>query len=302
MEKDYRFDTEHGEKTLAELFEGRSQLLVYHFMFGPSYEAGCPVNSSIADSVDGVLPHLHARDVTFTLVSQAPIEKLQAYRRRMGWSLPWASSAPGDFNFDLGYSQTEEESREAVAQIQLPAQASLGDAFPPIVEHNARASGTDIVGYLTESPGFTTFVRDGEDVYQAYSTTWRGLEFVMTYYPILDHAPKGRARRRRLAALDPPSRRVRTRVGRVVREKYPTPRVISSSRGRHASPTFDLFETGRVEGRTAMQQIRIEKPKVRRDRWWLEVLPLDPRDPDIVRAKCLARATCTVPRPSHLGI
>jgi predicted dithiol-disulfide oxidoreductase (DUF899 family) len=193
MDKDYRFDTEHGEKTLAELFEGRSQLLVYHFMFGPSYEAGCPVNSSIADSVDGVLPHLHARDVTFTLVSQAPIEKLQAYRRRMGWSLPWASSAPGDFNFDLGYSQTEEESREAVAQIRLPAQASLGDAFPPIVEHNARASGTDIVGYLTESPGFTTFVRDGEEVYQAYSTTWRGLEFVMTYYPILDHAPKGRA-------------------------------------------------------------------------------------------------------------
>jgi predicted dithiol-disulfide oxidoreductase (DUF899 family) len=192
VEKDYRFDTEDGEKPLAELFDGRSQLLLYHFMFGPSYEAGCPVNSSIADSVDGVLPHLHARDVTFTLVSQAPIEKLQAYRRRMGWSLPWVSSSPGDFNFDLGYSQTEEESREAVAQIRLPARASLDDAFPPIVEHNARASGTDIVGYLTESPGFSTFVPDGEDVCQAYSTTWRGLEFVMTYYPILDHAPKGR--------------------------------------------------------------------------------------------------------------
>ena len=192
VEQDYRFDTEDGEKTLAELFDGRSQLLVYHFMFGPSYEAGCPVNSSIADSVDGVLPHLHARDVTFTLVSQAPIDKLQAYRRRMGWSLPWVSSSPGDFNVDHGFSQTEQESREAVAQIRLPARASLGDAFPPIVEQNARASGTDIVGYLTESPGFSTFVRDGEDVYQAYSTTWRGLEFVMTYYPILDHAPKGR--------------------------------------------------------------------------------------------------------------
>jgi len=161
-------------------------------MFGPSYEAGCPVNSSIADSVDGVLPHLRARDVTFTLVSQAPIEKLLAYRRRMGWSLPWASSSPGYFNVDLGFSQTEEESREAVAQIRLPARTPLGDAFPPIVEQNARASGTDIVGYLTESPGFSTFVRDGEDVYHAYSTTWRGLEFVMTYYPILDHAPKGR--------------------------------------------------------------------------------------------------------------
>jgi predicted dithiol-disulfide oxidoreductase (DUF899 family) len=192
VDKDYRFETDDGEKALVELFDGRSQLLVYHFMFGPSYEAGCPVNSSIADSIDGVLPHLHARDVTFILVSQAPIEKLEAYNRRMGWSLPWVSSSPGDFNFDLGFSQTEERSREAVEQIRLPARASLGDAFPPIVEQNARASGTDIVGYLTESPGFSAFVRDGEDVYQAYSTTWRGLEFIMSYYPILDHAPKGR--------------------------------------------------------------------------------------------------------------
>jgi predicted dithiol-disulfide oxidoreductase (DUF899 family) len=192
VDKDYRFETDDGEKALVELFDGRSQLLVYHFMFGPSYEAGCPVNSSIADSIDGVLPHLHARDVTFILVSQAPIEKLEAYNRRMGWSLPWVSSSPGDFNLDLGFSQTEERSREAVEQIRLPARASLGDAFPPIVEQNARASGTDIVGYLTESPGFSAFVRDGEDVYQAYSTTWRGLEFIMSYYPILDHAPKGR--------------------------------------------------------------------------------------------------------------
>ena len=192
VDKDYRFETDDGEKSLVELFDGRSQLLVYHFMFGPSYEAGCPVNSSIADSIDGVLPHLHARDVTFILVSQAPIEKLRAYNRRMDWSLPWVSSSPGEFNFDLGFSQTEERSREAVEQIRLPARASLGDAFPPIVEQNARASGTDIVGYLTESPGFSSFVRDGEDVYQAYSTTWRGLEFIMSYYPILDHAPKGR--------------------------------------------------------------------------------------------------------------
>jgi len=191
VEKDYRFETDEGEKVLVELFDGRSQLLVYHFMFGPSYEAGCPVNSSIADSVDGLLPHLHARDATFLLVSQAPLEKLQAYKRRMGWRLPWVSSLPGDFNFDLGFSQTEEQSREAVAQIRLPAR-SVGDAFPPIVEQNARATGTDVVGYLTESPGFSTFVRDGEDVFLAYSTTWRGLEFLMTYYPILDHAPKGR--------------------------------------------------------------------------------------------------------------
>jgi predicted dithiol-disulfide oxidoreductase (DUF899 family) len=186
VEKDYRFDTDDGQKSLAELFDGRSQLLIYHFMFGPSYEAGCPVNSSIADSVDGVLPHLHARDATFLLVSQAPLEKLQAYKRRMGWSLPWVSSARTDFNFDLGFSHTEEEGRQVVEQM-------MGEsALPPIVEQNARASGTDPAGYMTESPGFSTFVQDGDSVYHTYSTTWRGLEFIMTYYPILDHAPKGR--------------------------------------------------------------------------------------------------------------
>jgi len=109
----------------------------------------------------------------------------------MGWSIPWVSASPGDFNFDLGFSQTLEQSREAVAQVVLPSQELKGD-FPPIVESNARAAGTDVAGYLTESPGFSTFVREGDDVYHAYSTTWRGLEFVMTYYPILDHAPKGR--------------------------------------------------------------------------------------------------------------
>ena len=190
VEKDYRFDTDDGERPLGDLFEGRSQLLVYHFMFGPSYEVGCPVNSSIADSIDGVVPHLHARDATLLLVSQAPFEKLQAYKRRMGWRLPWVSSSPGDFNVDLGFSQTLEQSREAVEEIRLPGQSV--DAFPPVVERNARASGTDVAGYLTESPGFSAFVREGGTVYHAYSTTWRGLEFLMTYYPILDHAPKGR--------------------------------------------------------------------------------------------------------------
>jgi predicted dithiol-disulfide oxidoreductase (DUF899 family) len=185
VEKEYRFDTDNGEKSLLELFEGRSQLLVYHFMFGPSYQAGCPVNSSIADGVDGVIPHLHTRDVTFLFVSQAPLEKLQAYKRRMGWSFPWVSSAPTDFNFDLGFSHTPEQGRQAVAQM-------MKGELPPIVEQNARASGTDVAGYLTESPGFSTFVEDGGTVFQAYSTTWRGLEFLMSYYPILDHAPKGR--------------------------------------------------------------------------------------------------------------
>ena len=191
VEKDYRFQTGNGERSLLDLFDGRSQLLVYHFMFGPSYEAGCPVNSSIADSIDGVVPHLNARDVTMILVSGAPQEKLDGFKRRMGWRLPWISAWGTDFNVDLGFSQTEEQSRAAVAQVTLPSQA-LSGAYPPVVERNARASGTDIAGYLTESPGFSTFVRDGNDVYHAYSTTWRGLEFVMGYYPILDHAPKGR--------------------------------------------------------------------------------------------------------------
>ena len=185
VEKNYSFDTEDGKKTLGELFDGRSQLLVYHFMFGPSYEAGDPVNSSIADAVNGVIPHLYARDVTFVFVSQAPLKKLQAYKRRMGWSFPWVSSAPTDFNFDLGFSHTAEQGREVVVQM-------MKGGLPPIVEQNARSTGTDSAGYMTESPGFSTFVREGDDVFHTYSTTWRGLEFLMGYYPILDHAPKGR--------------------------------------------------------------------------------------------------------------
>jgi len=185
VEKDYRFDAEDGEKTLDQLFDGRSQLLVYHFMFGPSYAAGCPVNSSIADTVDGLLPHLHARDVTFLLVSQAPLEKLLAYRQRMGWRIPWVSTAHTDFNFDLGFSHTEEQGRDVVLQM-------AGAGLPPIVEHNARSSGTDAAGYMTESPGYSSFVLEQGTAYHTYSTTWRGLEFLMGYYPILDHAPKGR--------------------------------------------------------------------------------------------------------------
>jgi predicted dithiol-disulfide oxidoreductase (DUF899 family) len=184
VDKDYRFDTDDGEQSLGELFDGRSQLLVYHFMFGPSYRVGCPVNSSMADTVDPLLPHLHARDATFVFVSQAPLEKLQAYKRRMGWCFPWVSAAATDFNFDLGFSQTLEQSREGIA--------GAARSLPPIVEHNARSVGTEAAGYLTESPGFSTFVRDSDTVYQAYSTTWRGLEFLMGYYGVLDRAPNGR--------------------------------------------------------------------------------------------------------------
>jgi predicted dithiol-disulfide oxidoreductase (DUF899 family) len=185
VEKEYRFDTADGTRTLAELFDGRSQLLVYHFMFGPSYEAGCPTCSSMADTVDGALPHLHARDVTMIYVSQAPLEKLQAYKRRMGWNMPWVSSAPSDFNFDLGYSRTKEETREAIAPM-------LEAGAPPIVERNANSSGTDVTGYLTESQGLSSFVVDEGTVHQTYATGARGVEFLMGYYGILDRAPKGR--------------------------------------------------------------------------------------------------------------
>jgi predicted dithiol-disulfide oxidoreductase (DUF899 family) len=185
VEKEYLFETDEGTRGLAELFDGRSQLLVYHFMFGPSYQAGCPTCSSMADTVDGALTHLHARDVTMLYVSQAPLEKLQAYKQRMGWNMPWVSSAISDFNFDQGYSRTEEQTREAIAPM-------LEAGPPPTVDHNAKSSGTDVTGYLTEGPGFSAFVLDDGTVYQTYTTTARGLEFLMGYYPILDRAPKGR--------------------------------------------------------------------------------------------------------------
>jgi predicted dithiol-disulfide oxidoreductase (DUF899 family) len=184
VEKEYRFDTDDGPRTLAELFDRRSQLLVYHFMFGPSYEAGCTTCSSMADTVDGALPHLHARDVTMMYVSQAPLEKVQAYKRRMGWQMPWVSSANSDFNFDLGYSRTEEQTREWVTP--------LLEQLPPIADRNAREAGTDIVGYLTEAQGLSAFVLDDGAVYRTYATGARGVEFLMGYYGILDRAPKGR--------------------------------------------------------------------------------------------------------------
>src|SRR5438309_7970218 len=156
--KEYRFDTDDGTRTLAELFDGRSQLVVYHFMFGPSYQAGDPPNSSIADAVNGIFSHLHARDVTMVFVSQASLEKLQAYKRRMGWSFPWVSSANTEFNVDLGFSASEEQTR---AWLTPPVEAEM----PPIVSRNARETGTDIVRYLTESPGLSVFAVGGGAIY-----------------------------------------------------------------------------------------------------------------------------------------
>jgi len=183
VEKQYRFDTDDGTQTLAELFDGRSQLMFYHFMFGPAYAAGCPVNSSIADSLGGLLPHLHARDLTFLLVSQAPLAKLRAYKQRMGWSIPWVSAANTDFNLDLGASYTSE---------QVRGWGLNEGALPPIVALNAAATGTDIPGYLSQSPAVSVFTLQDGTVYQTYTTAARGVEFLMGYYPILDRVPSGR--------------------------------------------------------------------------------------------------------------
>jgi predicted dithiol-disulfide oxidoreductase (DUF899 family) len=185
VEKEYRFETDEGTRTLAELFDGRSQLLIYHFMFGPTYEAGCPTCSSSADAVNGVLPHLHARDVTMLYVSRAPLEKLQAYKRRMGWVFPWVSSADSDFNFDFGVSYTDEQVREHMGPI-LEGEAA------PILRQMAAATGTDVAGYVSEGPGMSAFALADGAVHHTYSTHARGLEFLMGYYPILDRAPKGR--------------------------------------------------------------------------------------------------------------
>jgi predicted dithiol-disulfide oxidoreductase (DUF899 family) len=184
VEKEYCFDTDDGEKSLVDLFDGRSQLLAYHFMFGPSYVAGCPTNSSIADAVNGLLPHLHARDVSFVFVSRAPLQRLQAYKRRMGWSFPWVSSGQSDFNFDFGISHNLEDMREALAPVM--------ETLPPIAEQNARATGTDVVTYLSEGWGFNTFVHHDGTAYHAYSAADRGVEFLMSYYGVLDRTPKGR--------------------------------------------------------------------------------------------------------------
>jgi predicted dithiol-disulfide oxidoreductase (DUF899 family) len=184
VDKEYRLETGDGTRTLAELFDGRSQLLVYHFMFGPSYLAGCPVNSSIADAFDGLVPHLEARDVTMICVSGAPVEKLLAYRERMGWGFNWASSYESDFSVELGFSGSQEQTREW-------AEPML-DRLPPVAARNAREVGTDLVSYLAEGFGFSAFALEDGVVYQTYSTTGRGVEFLMCYYAILDRAPNGR--------------------------------------------------------------------------------------------------------------
>src|SRR5215831_12292679 len=203
LEKEYRFDTQDGERTLADLFANRAQLIVYHFMFGPNYTAGCATCSSTADSFNGVLPHLEARDITMICVSQAPLEMLLAYRRRMGWSFNWASSYENDFNVDFGVSVADEPEHEAVSLLEanevaafpLMSDPAVRESLPPMVSENAEATGLDVVGYFREGHGVSTFARDGNSVYHCYSSYARGTEFLMGYYPILDRAPKGRDER-----------------------------------------------------------------------------------------------------------
>ena len=179
--KEYRFDTGHGPRTLAELFDGRSQLLVYHFMFGPAFAAGCPVCSSAADTFNGAVAHLNAGGVTFTAISRAPLDKLLGYRQRMGWMFPWASSYGTDYNFDLEISRPEEVTR-----------AALAGGVPPVVTRLADECGTEPAAYLSEMPVMSSYALDGGTVYLTYSTTARGLEFMMGYYGFLDRSPLGR--------------------------------------------------------------------------------------------------------------
>jgi predicted dithiol-disulfide oxidoreductase (DUF899 family) len=193
IDKEYRFDTDTGSASLADLFQGRSQLLVYHFMFGPEYTAGCPSCSAIADGFDGFAVHLANHDVTLSAVSRAPLAKLQAYKQRMGWRFPWASSLGRDFNFDFNVSLTEEQQREGTVEYNYRREAAwqLRGGDGPVGEI-AAMTGTDAATYIRERPGMSTFVLDDGVVYHAYSTYARGVDGLWGMYQWLDRAPMGR--------------------------------------------------------------------------------------------------------------
>jgi predicted dithiol-disulfide oxidoreductase (DUF899 family) len=195
IDKDYRFDTDEGEASLADLFRGRSQLLVYHFMFGPDYAAGCPTCSSIADGFDGSVVHLAHHDVTLCAVSRAPLAKLQAYKRRMGWGFPWASSSKGDFNYDFGVSFTTEQQQSGVVEYNFRAldmRPILNAGEVPWVAEIASSVGTDWATYRREAPGVSAFALEDGVVYHTYSAYERGVDGIWGMYPLLDRAPLGR--------------------------------------------------------------------------------------------------------------
>ena len=189
--KEYRFETDEGGASLADLFRGRSQLLVYHFMFGPDYKAGCPSCSAIADGFNGFQIHLAHHDVMLWAVSRAPLAELQAYKRRMMWTFPWASSAGGDFNFDFNASFTEEQQRgEGIEYNYRREPAWRGGGGD--VDEFAAVAGTDAATYIRERPGMSAFTLEDGIVYHTYSTYSRGLDVLWGMYQWLDRAPKGR--------------------------------------------------------------------------------------------------------------
>jgi len=203
IDKEYRFETDAGNALLADLFRGRSQLLVYHFMFGPDYTAGCPSCSAIADGFNGVVVHLANHDVMLWAVSRAPLANLQAYKRRMGWTFPWASSLGSDFNFDFNVSLTEEQQREGAVEYNYrrePALQLRGGEAPEIPSRStadgpttfAAMTGTDVATYTRERPGMSAFVLEDGVVYHTYSTYARGLDVLWGAYQWFDRAPKGR--------------------------------------------------------------------------------------------------------------
>ena len=194
IDKEYRFETDEGSASLKDLFRGRSQLLVFHFMFGPDCKAGCATCSTIADGFDGFAVHLANHDVTLSAVSRAPLAKLQAYKRRMEWTFPWASSFGGDFNFDFNVSFTEEQQREGRIEYNYEHGGHAMDAteVPQPVAANAAMTGTDAATYTRERPGMSAFVLEDGVVYHTYSTYARGLDGLWGMYQWLDRAPLGR--------------------------------------------------------------------------------------------------------------
>jgi predicted dithiol-disulfide oxidoreductase (DUF899 family) len=194
IDKDYRFETDEGSASLADLFRGRSQLLMYHFMFGPEYTAGCPVCSTIADGFNGFVVHLENHDVAMMAVSQAPITAIQDYKSRLGWTFPWASSLGSDFNFDFHVSFTEEQQRSGEVEYNFrpmntkPVLDSPSEGLTEI----AAMTGTDAAAYTRQAPGMSAFALDNGVVYHTYSAFARGVDSLWGMYQWLDRAPKGR--------------------------------------------------------------------------------------------------------------
>ena len=191
IDKEYRFDTDEGSASLADLFKGRSQLLIYHFMFGPDYKAGCPACSAIADGFNGFFVHLENHDVEFSAVSRAPLAKLQAYKRRMGWTFPWASSFSSDFNFDFCVGFTQEQQRQGDIEYNYRREEPFKGGSPGSAT-GATMSGTDEATYTRERPGMSAFVLEDGVVYHTYSSFARGLDGLWGMYQWLDRAPLGR--------------------------------------------------------------------------------------------------------------